>query len=70
MEDELGQDDDDDEDCPLKIIYPFGQSIDIDPKKSNISILFTSGKIAFPMNRPLCAVTTSKSKKGKLCVLG
>ena len=68
-EDIPGQDEDDD-DCPLKIIYPFGQSLDIDPKKSNISTLFTSGKIAYPMNRPLCAVTTSKSKKGKLCVLG
>ena len=69
IEDEIGRDDDDD-DCPLKILYPFGQSIDIDPKKQNISTLFTSGKIAFPMNRPLCAVTTSKSTKGKLCVLG
>ncbi len=68
-DDVLGQDDDDD-DCPLKIIYPFGQSLDIDPKKPNIATLFTSGKIAYPMNRPLCAVTTSKSKKGKLCVLG
>ena len=66
-EDELGQNDEDD-DCPLKIVYPFGQSIDIDQKKSNISALFTSGKIAFPMNRPLCAVTTSKSGKGRLCV--
>ena len=69
IEDEIGREDDDD-DCPLKILYPFGQSIDIDPKKQNISTLFTSGKIAFPMNRPLCAVTTSKSTKGKLCVLG
>ena len=68
-EDDMGQDDDDD-DCPLKIVYPFGQSIDIDPKKQNISTLFTSGKIAFPMNRPLCAVTTSKSTRGKLCALG
>jgi intraflagellar transport protein 52 len=68
-DDELGQNDDDD-DCPLKIVYPFGQSIDIDQKKSNISALFTSGKIAFPMNRPLCVVTTSKSTKGRLCVFG
>ena len=68
-DDDIGQDDDDDE-CPLKIIYPFGQSIDLDPKKSNLSVLFTSGKIAYPMNRPLCVVTSSKSKKGKLCVIG
>ena len=69
MDEEAGQDDDDD-DCPLKIIYPFGQSIDISPNKPNISTLFTSGKIAYPMNRPLCVVTTSKSGKGKLCVFG
>ena len=69
MDEETGQDDDDD-DCPLKIIYPFGQSIDISPNKPNISTLFTSGKIAYPMNRPLCVVTTSKSGKGKLCVFG
>ena len=68
-DDELGLDDDD-EDCLLKIIYPFGQSIDIDPKRPNISTIFTSGKIAFPMNRPLCAVTSSKSGKGRLCVFG
>ena len=34
------------------------------------STLFTSGKIAYPLNRPLCAVTTSRSTKGKLCVFG
>ena len=69
MDEEAGQDDDDD-DCPLKIIYPFGQSIDVSPNRTNISTLFTSGKIAYPMNRPLCVVTTSKSGKGKLCVFG
>ena len=69
MDEEAGQDDDDD-DCPLKIIYPFGQSIDVSPNRQNISTLFTSGKIAYPMNRPLCVVTTSKSGKGKLCVFG
>ena len=65
-----GQDDDDDDDSPLKIIYPFGQSIDISPNRQNISTIFTSGKIAYPMNRPLCVVTTSKSGKGKLCAFG
>ena len=69
MDEEAGQDDDDD-DCPLKIIYPFGQSIDVSSNRPNISTLFTSGKIAYPMNRPLCVVTTSKSGKGKLCVFG
>ena len=70
MDDDNALDDTDDDDCPLKIIYPFGQSLDIDPKRQNISTLFTSGKIAYPMNRPLCAVTTSRSMKGKLCVFG
>ena len=70
MDDDNDLDDNDDADCPLKIVYPFGQSLDIDPKRGNISTLFTSGKIAYPMNRPLCAVTTSKSTRGKLCVFG
>jgi intraflagellar transport protein 52 len=70
MDDDNALEDTDDDDCPLKIIYPFGQSLDIDPKRPNISTLFTSGKIAYPMNRPLCAVTTSRSMKGKLCVFG
>ena len=45
--------DNDDDDCPLKIVYPFGQSLDIDPKRA-----------------PLCAVTTSRTTCGKLCVFG
>ena len=60
-------DDDGTDDALLKIIYPFGQSLDT---AENVSVLFNSGIIAYPLNRPLCAVTTSKSKKGKLAVLG
>ena len=70
MDDDELLDDNDDDDCPLKIVYPFGQSLDIDPKRANISTLFTSGKIAYPLNRPLCAVTTSRTTRGKLCVFG
>ena len=60
-------DDDTGDDALLKIIYPFGQSLDT---KENVSVIFNSGIIAYPLNRPLCAVTTSKSGKGKLCVIG
>lgn len=60
-------DDDGTDDALLKIIYPFGQSLDT---AENVSVIFNSGIIAYPLNRPLCAVTTSKSKKGKLAVLG
>lgn len=68
-EEEIPEDDDDD--CPLKIIYPFGQSLDLEPKKEKeIGVLFTSGIITYPMNRPLCATTLSKSQKGKICVIG
>ena len=64
----LDNDDDDaGDDALLKIIYPFGQSLDT---KENVSVIFNSGIIAYPLNRPLCAVTTSKSGKGKLCVIG
>ena len=60
-------DDDTGDDALLKIIYPFGQSLDT---KENVSVIFNSGIIAYPLNRPLCTVTTSKSGKGKLCVIG
>lgn len=64
----LDNDNEDDvDDTLLKIIYPFGQSLDT---KENVSVLFNSGIIAYPLNRPLCACTTSKSGKGKLVVLG
>ena len=61
-----GQDDDDDDDSPLKIIYPFGQSIDISPNRQNISTVFTSGKIAYPMNRPFMRCYYIKKWKRKI----
>ena len=63
-------DDDDDDDSLLKIIYPFGQSIDYDKNVKNIACVFNSGIITYPLNRPLCVCANSKSGKGKLCLIG
>lgn len=35
-----------------------------------LGIIFNSGIIAYPANRALCATAVSKSKKGRLFVLG
>ena len=58
------------EEAPLKICYPFGQSIDVLNKSSHVSVLFNSGIIAYPLKRALCVATKSKSGKGKLVCLG
>jgi len=57
------------EDPSLKIIFPFGTSLDFS-SKNTVSILFNSGTISYPANRPLAACCLSNSKKGKLLVLG
>jgi hypothetical protein len=51
----------------LNFVYPFGQSLDVD---NTASVLFNSGIIAYPASRPLCAAATSKSRMGKLIVIG
>jgi hypothetical protein len=35
-----------------------------------VGIIFNSGIIAYPANRPLAACNVSKSKKGRIFVLG
>jgi hypothetical protein len=69
LNDDLIDNDDEyvEEDYNLKFIYPFGQSLDVE---SNISVIFNSGIISYPANRPLSACNLSKNKKGKLLVLG
>ena len=62
--------DDDDDDSLLKIIYPFGQSIDYEKNSKNVACVFNSGIITYPLNRPLCVCANSKSGKGKLCLIG
>ena len=56
-----------DEEANLKIVYPYGASLDIE---KGVSVIFNSGVIAYPNGRPLACCTTSKSKKGKLVVVG
>ncbi|MCQ2821504.1 MAG: GldG family protein [archaeon] len=68
--DVMGEEDDTTEDeAALKICYPFGQSIDV-PKKGNVSVVFNSGIIAYPLKRALCTACKSKSGKGKLVCFG
>ncbi len=57
------------EDNNLKFVYPFGCSIDYKTEsKLKLSLLFNSGTIAYPANRPLAACVSVN--KGKLLVMG
>jgi len=55
------------DDSLLKIVYPFGQSLDIE---QSTCVIFNSGIIAYPANRALCCSAVSKSKKGRMFVMG
>ncbi len=67
LNDDLLDNDDDivEEDSNLKIVYPYGQSLDVNP---NVSVVFNSGILSYPINRPLSACR--ENKKGRLFVLG
>jgi intraflagellar transport protein 52 len=67
LNDNLDGDDDIDEDSNLKFVYPYGQSLDVNP---NISVVLNSGIITYPINRPLSACTLSENRKGRIFVLG
>ena len=56
------------DDSKLKIVYPYGCTLLNLNSKS--SYLFTSGLLSYPVKRPLSIALTSKSKKGKMIVLG
>ncbi|XP_067009694.1 intraflagellar transport protein 52 homolog [Anabrus simplex] len=53
----------------LNFVYPYGATLNV--AKPAVAILST-GSIAFPLNRPVCAfyIQGSKSPSGKLAVLG
>lgn len=58
----------DSDDTKLKIVYPYGCSLDIYAK--GISTLFTSGLLGYPLKRPLLTAVGSKSGKGRMLVIG
>jgi len=60
--DEEGNDD------SIKVVYPYGCSLNI--KSNKISTVFNSGMISYPLKRPLMVAQTSLSKKGKIIVVG
>ncbi|XP_072169907.1 intraflagellar transport protein 52 homolog [Diadema setosum] len=51
----------------LTYLYPFGATLNV--AKPAVAILST-GTVCFPLNRPVCALHSSKYTKGKLAVLG
>ncbi|KAJ8032906.1 Intraflagellar transport protein 52-like [Holothuria leucospilota] len=51
----------------LTYLYPFGASLNV--AKPAVAILST-GTVCFPLNRPTCALHTSKYSKGRLAVVG
>ena len=57
----------DDEHGGLSFLYPFGCTLNI--QKPGIPLL-SSGALAYPLNRPVAAMYTSKARKGRLLVLG
>jgi len=63
----LENDEDQEDEYNLKLVYPYGQSLDVD---TSTSVVFNSGIIAYPANRPLAACNVSKMKRGRLFVLG
>ena len=56
------------DDTKMKVVYPFGCSLEY--LTSGISTLFTSGLLSYPLKRPLMLALNSKSKKGKMVVIG
>lgn len=57
----------DENNSTLSFVYPYGQSLDV---SQAASIVFNSGVISYPANRPLTACAVSKTKKGRLFVMG
>ena len=56
-----------DEHGGLSFLYPYGCTLNV--QKPGIPLL-SSGPLAYPLNRPVGALYTSKARKGRLAVLG
>jgi len=67
-EDLLDADVTDQDDDKIKIIYPFGCTLNL--KNNKVSTLFNSGIISYPHKRPLMTAVLSKSKKGRMIIVG
>lgn len=51
----------------LKYLYPYGATLNVVQPSA---VTLSSGAVAIPTNRPICAYYSSKSNAGKLVVLG
>ena len=56
-----------DEHGGLSYMYPYGCSLNV--QKPGIPLL-SSGPLAYPLNRPLAGIYTSKARKGRIMVIG
>lgn len=52
----------------LEFVYPNGCSLEVDQPKA-LTIL-SSGKISYPVNRPIAAVAKTGNGKGRICCIG
>jgi intraflagellar transport protein 52 len=60
-------DDDEKPDSALNFVYPFGASLMVQKPSTP---LLSSGPVSVPTNRPIASFYTTKSKKGRMLVLG
>ncbi|XP_063967830.1 intraflagellar transport protein 52 homolog [Lytechinus pictus] len=51
----------------LTYLYPYGATLNV---VKPASAILSTGTVCFPLNRPVCALHSSKYSKGKLAVLG
>lgn len=56
------------DDGNIRFVYPFGCSIK--PLSSVVSVVLSSGLISYPANQPLMICTISKSKRGRILIVG
>lgn len=67
-DDLLDHADDTPDETKIKVVYPYGCSLN--SLSSQVSTLFTSGLLSYPVKRPLMLSLKSLSKKGKMIILG
>ncbi|XP_005108178.1 intraflagellar transport protein 52 homolog [Aplysia californica] len=51
----------------LSFLYPYGATLNV---AKPASAVLSTGSVCFPLNRPVCALYSSRHHKGKLAVLG
>lgn len=65
---DMNIDDEENDDSKIRIVYPYGCTLLSISNKT--STLFTSGLLSYPVKRPLAMSILSKSKKGRMILIG